>query len=138
MTKRSAMGAYKLLDDAKLTALENGDKFKIVKVCRALKPIAKELESFEKDTEDKLKPEGFDEKAKKAGAGELSQAEIMDLNQQFAEYREAVNDCLESERNTEVEVKFAPMGRDVFEKLVESNKGYTVGNIMLLEDVLVG
>lgn len=138
MTKRSAVEAYKLLEDANLKKLDFGEKIAVTKVLRALRPLDKEAESFKKEIEDKLKPEGFDEKAKKAGAGELSQAEIMGLNQQYAEYRKAVDDCLESERNTEVEVKFKPMGRDVLEKLVESNEDYTAGKIMLLEDVLVG
>jgi hypothetical protein len=53
---------YNLLNVAKLGALEDADKFKVIKILRVLKPVATSFDDFREDAVKKLKPEGYDEK----------------------------------------------------------------------------
>ena len=48
---------FAVLNEAKLTKMEDADKFKVIKALRAIKPIAKGYEDFVEDAKNKLKGE---------------------------------------------------------------------------------
>lgn len=139
---------YAVLNEAKLTKMEDADKFKVIKALRAIKPIAKGYEDFVEDAKNKLKGEDYDKMSEKAQAwnkdnqgkkvGELTQEEIDNLNTintYFAEYNKRVENCLKEEAEKEVELTFDKLNEDAFGKLVASND-WTCGQIMALSDVI--
>ena len=139
---------FAVLNEAKLTKMEDADKFKVIKALRAIKPIAKGYEDFVEDAKNKLKGEDFDNMSEKAQAwnkdnqgkkvGELAQEEIDNLNvinTYFAEYNKRVETCLKEEAEKEVELTFDKLSEEAFGKLVASND-WTCGQIMALSDAV--
>ena len=55
MTTNTVLSVYKLLNDSKLTKMEDKDKFIVIKAVRKLKPIAADFDDFQKDAQEKLK-----------------------------------------------------------------------------------
>ena len=139
---------FAVLNEAKLTKMEDADKFKVIKALRAIKPIAKGYEDFVEDAKNKLKGEDFDNMSEKAQAwnkdnqgkkvGELAQEEIDNLNAintYFAEYNKRVEACVKEEAEKEVELTFDKLSEEAFGKLVASND-WTCGQIMALSDAV--
>ena len=55
------VSAYKVLGEAKVTKLEEGEVIKVVKARKAMRPIADDFDAFLKDCQEKFKPENWDE-----------------------------------------------------------------------------
>lgn len=139
---------YEILNEAKLTKMEDADKFKVIKALRSIKPIAKGYEDFIEEAKNKLKDDDFDKMTERAQAwnkdnqgkkvGELTQKQIDELNAintYFAEYNKRVETCLKEEAEKEVELTFDKLSEEAFGKLVASND-WTCGQIMALSDVV--
>lgn len=139
---------YSLLNEAKLTKMDDADKFKVIKALRKIKPIAKAYEDFIEDAKNKLKGEDFDKMFEKAQTwnkdnqgkkvGELTQEQIAELepiNKYFAEYNQSVDKCVKEEAEKEVELTFDKLNEEAFGKLVASND-WTCGQIMALSDAV--
>lgn len=140
---------YAILNEAKLTKMEDADKFKVIKALRVIKPIAKGYEDFVEDAKNKLKDEKYEDMSNKAQdwnkankgkkANELSQDDIdtlNDINSYFADYNKRIEECLKEEAEKEVEVEFEKLSEDAFCKLVSSND-WTCSQILSLSDVIV-
>lgn len=140
---------YAILNEAKLTKMEDADKFKVIKALRVIKPIAKGYEEFAEEAKNKLKGDDYDKmselaqtwnKANKGKkANELSQDDIdtlNDINSYFADYNKRIEECLKEEAEKEVEVEFEKLSEDAFCKLVSSND-WTCSQILSLSDVIV-
>ena len=139
---------YVVLNEAKLTKMDDADKFKVIKILRVIKPVAKGYEDFVEDVKNKLKADDHDKMTEKAQAwnkdnqgkkvNELTQEQIDELNTintYFAEYNKLVEDCLKEEAEKEVELTFDKLNEEAFGKLVASND-WTCGQIMALSDVI--
>lgn len=149
MKTKDLVSAYNLLNDAKLTKMEDTDKFKVIKALRAMKKPAKDFEDFRDTTKQKLKDENFDAMDKKAQEwrdnhqgvtiSELSPEDLKALNpieKYFTEYNKKVDECLKEEAEKEVKIKAsAKLKEEAFGKLVASND-WTCGQIMALSDVI--
>lgn len=48
ITTEKILSVYNLISDAKLTKMEDCDKFKMIKIIRALKPVVTNFEDFKK------------------------------------------------------------------------------------------
>lgn len=140
---------YVILNEAKLTKMEDADKFKVIKALRVIKPVAKGYEEFAEEAKNKLKGDDYDKmselaqtwnKANKGKkANELSQDDIdtlNDINSYFADYNKRIEECLKEEAEKEVEVEFEKLSEDAFCKLVSSND-WTCSQILSLSDVIV-
>lgn len=136
------VGAYKLLNDAKLTKMESGDKFKVIKIMRSMKPAAEEWDSFLKTVDDKLKKENHDEVIEKAQKwqqeGEktsLTNEEKIGINKYLLEFQKEKEDCVREELEKSVTLEFEKLSDAAFEKLVDSND-WKVNEILSLESVI--
>ena len=136
--------ATKLLNEAKLTKMEDADKFAAIKAMKVLIPIANEYDGFLTLTSDKLKPENFDEMQAKAqkwqSEGEnttLTEDERIEINKFFADYQQSIEACIKEEIAKEIELSYTPLSEDAFMKLAASNPDWTVRQIMAVEEVLV-
>ena len=139
---------YVVLNEAKLTKMDDADKFKVIKVLRVIKPVAKGYEDFVEDVKNKLKGDDHDKMIEKAQAwnkdnqgkkvNELTQEQIDELNAintYFVEYNKRVESCLKEEAEKEVELTFDKLSEEAFSKLVASND-WTCSQIMALSDAV--
>ena len=113
---------YAILNEAKLTKMEDADKFKVIKALRVIKPIAKGYEDFVEDAKNKLKDEKYEDMSNKA----------QDWNK--ANQNKKRSSLTEAEK--EVEVEFEKLSEDAFCKLVSSND-WTCSQILSLSDFIV-
>ena len=142
LTTAVIVTAFHLLNEAKITKMEDSDKFTVIKALRVLKKIAVEFDEFKKDSEARLKPENYDDILKKAQQwqteGEnttLSEEERKGINLFFAEYTAKVNECIREESEKEREVEYAMLNEEAFGKLVASND-WTLGQIDAVSEVV--
>lgn len=143
ITTEKILSVYNLISDAKLTKMEDCDKFKMIKIIRALKPVVTNFEDFKKVAKDKLKGDNHDYMLEKAqqwrAEGEkttLSESERIEINRYFNDYNNKISECLKDEGLKENELDYEPLKEYVFGKLVASND-WTLGQIAAIEEVII-
>lgn len=136
------IAAYNALTGSKLTKMSGDGKIKVVKIIKAMKPIATDYDDFRKDALERLKPEGYDAMAEKAQQwqkdGEnttLTATERAEINQFFADYQTEVDKCLNDEVNKEHELSFTKLTADEFTALCDGND-WTAGQMLELMDII--
>ena len=146
------LAAYNILNTAKYGSMEDGDKIKVWKITRALKPIATKFDEDSKDAAEKMKPKyegGFDETLQKAQEYErmirdtkadpkklpMGAAEYDAFIEKFKEYNKLVGKAVEDFANKEVKVSFEPLNDDAFGKLMASNE-WTMGQAVALSEII--
>lgn len=136
------LSVYNLINDAKLTKMDDEDKFRMIKIIRVLKPVATNFEDFKKDASEKLKGENHEEMLEKAQKwqteGEnttLTEAERIEINKYFTDYNNKIVECLKEESKKENELDYEPLGAGAFGKFVASND-WTLGQIAAIEEVI--
>lgn len=140
---------YAFLKEAKLTKMEDKDKFSIIKALMAMKPIAIGHEDFLENAKEKLKGDKHDEWTERARKFEsenrgkkvesLSDDELSELksiNEYFSAYNKSVEQCVREEAEKEADVAFEKLTEEAFGKLIASND-WTCGQIMELSDLIV-
>ncbi|MCD8093958.1 MAG: hypothetical protein LUF01_14485 [Bacteroides sp.] len=144
-TKEIAV-AYTLLKGAKLSKMEDEDKFKVIKAMRVMRPIAEKFDKDEKEAADKLKDEKHDEMSEKANQHNeallskqvdklLPASELVTLNMYFNDYQKKLNECLKPLQEEEVPAEFDKLTEEAFKKLLASND-FTVEQMLDLEILL--
>lgn len=135
--------AYRIINDAKLTKMEDADKFKVIKATRQLKPVAASFDEFVKEAQERLKPEGWDDMQKKArqwqedgDRSNLAVEERREINRYFMDYNAKVEECVKEEAEKEPELTYERLSEEAFEKFIASND-YDVRTIIELENILV-
>lgn len=133
-TKAEIARAYRTLAAAKLTRLDDEEKFLIVKFIISLKPIAKEYEDFIQQTKESLKADNHEEMLDKANRwnainkgrnindlADEEKKELFEINRYFVEYSNVVEKCILEEGDKGV--NFAPfkLSNDTATKLIASN-----------------
>lgn len=133
-TKAEIARAYRTLAAAKLTRLDDEEKFQIVKIIMSLKPIAKEYEDFIQQTKESLKADNHEEMLDKANRWNFTnkgrnindltdeeKKELFEINRYFAEYSNKVEKWILKEGDKGV--NFAPLklSNDTATKLIASN-----------------
>lgn len=143
ITTEKIMSVYNLISDAKLTKMEDGDKFKMIRMIRAFKPVVTNFEDFKKVASEKLKGENHDYMLEKAqqwqAEGEkttLSESERIEINRYFNDYNNKIIECLKEEAQKENELDYEPLGAGAFGKFVASND-WTLGEIAAIEEVII-
>ena len=128
--------AFRLLNGAKLSKMDDVDKFKVIKATRAFRTTAKDFDEFLKDAQEKLKPENFEEMQESAkNMKDLSEEDKAKVNTFFSDYQKKIELCIEEETKKDIETVFEKLSEDAFGKLVSSND-FTVNDIMVLQDAL--
>lgn len=135
--------AYRIINDAKLTKMEDADKFKVIKATRQLKPVAASFDEFVKEAQERLKPEGWDEMQKKSRKWQedgdkstLTVEERREINRYFTDYNAKVEECVKEEAEKEPELTYERLSEEAFGKFIASND-YDVRTIIELENILV-
>lgn len=143
ITTEKILSVYNLISDAKLTKMEDSDKFKMIRMIRVLKPVVTNFEDFKKVASEKLKGENHDYMLEKAqqwqAEGEkttLAEAERIEINKYFNDYNNKIVECLKDEAMKENELDYEPLGADAFAKFVASND-WTLRQITAIEEVVI-
>lgn len=146
-----ALAAYNILNNAKYSNLEDGDKIKLWKITRALKPIATKFEEDNKDAAEKFKADikDFDELLPKAqeyesllrSNGDMSKspigaAEYDAFIKEFKKYNSLVGKAVEEFANKKVELSFEPLSEDAISKLMTSNPDWKMAQVMAISDIV--
>lgn len=134
--------AYRIINEAKLTKMEDADKYKVIKAIRALKPIATSFDDFTKEAQERLKGEEFANMQKKAEQwqkeGEkttLTMDERIAINRFFTDYNKRVEECVKEEAEKEVSPEYGRLSEEAFSKLIGSND-WSVKEILAVMDAL--
>ena len=142
MKTSTIIEVYQLLNNAKLTKMEAKEKFQVIKIMRAMKPVAEEWDSFIKTMDEKLKDDNHEEMLAKAQRwqkeGEkttLSLDERMEVNEYFGKLERERRELIAPEQSKEVDVSFDKLTEEAFEHLIDSND-FVVYQIMSLQDLV--
>ena len=143
------VNAFAALSGAKLSKLEDKEKFALIRAMKALKPIHNDYEDFVKDARQRLKPDDFDARLHEAeqwdathkdmAISDLTPKEkerLKDINRYFADYTQQVEECVKDEAQKDVSPDYARLAEGAFGRLLESNPDWTMDRIVLLSDVL--
>lgn len=143
ITTDTVKSVYKLLNDSKLTKMEDKDKFIVIKAVRKFKPIAADFEDFKKDVQEKLKGENFEEMQKKAlqwneegDKTTLTEDERKEVNMFFYEFNKNMEECLKEETERKHELEYEKLSEDAFGKFISSND-FKVDDIIKIQEVMV-
>lgn len=143
ITTDTVKSVYKLLNDSKLTKMEDKDKFIVIKAVRKFKPIAADFEDLKKDVQEKLKGENFEEMQKKAlqwneegDKTTLTEDERKEVNMFFYEFNKNVEECLKEETEKKHELEYEKLSEDAFGKFISSND-FKVDDIIKIQEVMV-
>ena len=128
MKKKDILNSFALINEAKLTKLEDETKFKIIKACRAMRPIVDDLKKFEEDARKKLAAENHDEIIEKAQKWQeekenttLSTEDRIQINNYLIQYSANVSKCLSDELESEIDITYEKLNEDELKKFVASN-----------------
>lgn len=131
------LNAYRVLSTAKYGKMDDGDKIKVWKIARTLKPVADKFDDDSKDAAEKFKPsEDFTERLQKAQEYEqkikdanldastlpMGAAEYGEFVKEFQKYNKLVGDAIKEFADKEVELEFEKLTEDAFGKLMASNE----------------
>lgn len=140
MKKSEVLAIYEIVKAAKVTKMEDADKFKVVKALKTMKPVATDFDEFKKDALDKLKSEDHDAMTEKAqkwqSEGEnttLSVEERAELNKYFNEYNNKVLECVREEAEKDIELSIEKLNDESFQKFVASNDWNTEQALAIYE-----
>lgn len=131
-TTEKAVIAYRVLNNAKISKMNDGDKFNVVKIMKELKPVATAYDDYIKDASEKLKPEGLEEIRIKVQGNEKLDSEEQKI---WDKYNSDVTKCVQDELGKEVEFSFVPLSEEGFKGLLSSND-FTLAEVMALNDVI--
>lgn len=136
--------AYKLLGEAKVSNLEDADKIVILKARKVMRPIVNEYEAFEKDCQETMKYDGFNDdiepytvahnKIRQGKVNEISESEANAYGR-IMEYEMKIRKALYEERNKEIEIEIEKLSEGSDIKLMSAND-WTPNQLDLIEMLL--
>ncbi len=137
------VNAYHKLTAAKISKMENADKYRVIKAIRAIKPVATDYDEFTKDAQERLRGDNHDEIVAMAQQwqreGEETTLTIEDrtkVNEYLNDYNARVVACLQEEAERDHELNIEHLDEEAFGKLMESNEEWEVKDILLLQELL--
>lgn len=124
--------AFRLVNNAKISKMEDTEKFALIKAVRQLRKVANEFDDNLKDAQERLKPEGFDAIVEKVQSEkELTAEESASLEK----YNKDVTACLKEELDKEIETEFEPLSEEAIGRFIASND-FEVSEVMAISDVI--
>lgn len=128
--KEAVVVAYRILDNAKISKMNDEEKFLVIRAMRQLKPVAEDYDGFVKDAAQRLRPEGYDAIEAKQGMDLTPEEEAV-----AAKYNDDITRCVREELDKEVELTFTPLPDEAMGRFISSND-LSVRELMLVMDVI--
>lgn len=136
MKKINAVGAYNILNGAKLTKMADTDKYTVIKIMREIKPITVEITEALEVAREKLKSDNHATLQERVQRwNELSESEKVEINSYFNKYNASVDEAMKELTEEDFELK-NHLCEESFASLIASND-FDVATIMSLEEVIV-
>lgn len=146
MKVKEIVQSYLILKEAKLTKMEDSDKFKIIRAMREMRPIVDKYSSDEKEATEKLEDEDYKsmmDKAEKHNdairegnkSGTLSHSELKEIKSCFEKVDKSKQECLKELQEEEKDIHFEKISEEALGKLIASND-FTVEQMLYLEITL--
>lgn len=150
----NVIAVYRVLSQATTTKMDDGDRIKVWKIGRKLRPTFVKYEEELKDASEKFKPtiDGFDKQLEKVqsyermirlpnldattlpiGAAEYNQF-IVDV---MTPYNNMLNNAMKEFTDQDIELEFDGLTDEVFCKLASENK-WTIGQQVKISEIIVG
>lgn len=133
------IAAAKILSDekTKLSKMNEADKFAVVRTLRTTRVIVEDIEKFQNDARERLKPENFDKLQEQAQRFDsLSDDEKVALNKALVEYDSAVRRCVADALASEKEIEVYPLSSDGFNKFMASNEDLPAASFLAVLDLM--
>lgn len=115
MKTSQILEAYKALNPAKLTKMEDTEKFLVIRAMKQMKPVVRSFEDFQRDAAEKLKADNHDEMVRKLQQWQqdgdkttLTLEERVAVNRYINAYSDRINRCLGEEQEREHPLDFTP------------------------------
>lgn len=125
MKKVDILNAYGLVNEAKLTKLDDIAKFKVIKACKVMRPIVEDFQGFEQDAKKKLAADDHDKMVEVFNEWRKELKEPNDEQKEAIKYvnkyTNNVNECLYEELNKDVEATWEKLSEEGLKKFVASN-----------------
>lgn len=138
------VSAYNLLREANLGKMPGIAKIGVIKTIKAIKGIAEEFMAFREDAESRLRSQDHDKMVEMAnewrtmGDGcSLSEEDKMKVNVYFTTLSKELEECLAEEISKEHEIDVRTISEDAFSLMLEANDGWSVAQIIAIQDILV-
>lgn len=142
-----AVRAYKIMQSAKTSKMEEADKMKFIKAMRVLRPFAEEYDKDLEEGKKALQDDKFEEMQQKAAKhneaianksqeGLLSYSELKELNEYFKKSEKEANNLIKELDEKEISVTIGHLNEAAFGKLAASND-FTGGELEALADVIL-
>lgn len=140
------LATFHQLDNANGEKLRPKERFALGKLVIAVQKPLRDYQVLEEETIKRLKPENFNEIAallneldgmeKQERAEALKEQKYMDAIKENDQYNAAVNECLIPERIKMLEVEVEAQSPEWRDRLLESNPGWTGGQLALLVNLI--
>lgn len=151
MKVKDIVEAYNVINSAKLTKMQDADKFTLIKAMKALKPVKTAYEDFIADAREKLKGEAHEDMLRRAEewktklegdkkkSSDFTPEELAGLNEvnaYFNNYAKKVDECVKEEADKDVRPEYSRLSEEAFGKLLASNEDWNVEKAVLLSDLV--
>lgn len=135
-TVKQVVECYKALGEAKVTKLEESEVIKVIKIRKALRPIANEFDEFLKDCQEKFKPENWNELQEKLqNWKQVGEEERVGINKDMNSYKDKLEAAVNDEFAKEVEINIETLKEDSARKILLENS-WPIGKLDEIEIVL--
>lgn len=137
MKTKTIKEVYSLIKSAKLSRMEDRDKFIIIRDAHLLKGVSDAYDELMRDAVDRLKKEGYDERLSAALKFERDKVGNYEDYKKFLAENKELNDalveCSRAEAEKENDVNLEKLSQAAFEKFVASND-FTVEQVLTLQE----
>lgn len=139
LSVKDIIGAYSLLDSAKMGKLSGKAQIKLVKIVRKLKGIVSPYKEYVKDAAEKLKGDNHAEM--EALVKEWNDKGSLDKDNQdkmkayWKEFNQKLDESLKDEFEKSHQIEFEKLSEEEFEQLIASNE-FSVNQIIAIEDLI--
>ena len=126
----------KIFTKTKLTKLEDGELFQVIKTMRTVKDAAKPIQDVIDTATKALEPENYKELLQKAdNFTMLSEAEQIEVNAKMQAFLNRRARATSEELMKDVKLDITPISENTMDRIIKSND-FTVAEILTLQDVL--
>lgn len=131
-TLDSIVSAFRLINAAKISRMEDEEKFALIKTARTLKKVNTDFEDLLKIAQEKLKTDEVDEIIRKIRSNE---GVTNDEKRILDKFNTGIQACMKSELVKEIEIEIDPLSEKAIKNFIASND-FSVNEVMLVYDII--
>lgn len=131
------VNVYPVIMKSSFAKMNGKAKLGMVRIIKAMKPVASEFEEVRQDAIKKLAGEDYQEAIKKVqNPKDYSEDEVKEALKVAKTSDDAYSKFVQEEFEKEVEVEFELLKEDDFESLLEGSKDLTPQELMMLSELI--